>query len=991
MGGVTRPIAAMAWPTAVGTTFVLAAASAMASVSPPPATWPVGRPASGLPLFADCTTSNCHTGTSNATDRLGKVGGGANNPAKINNAILNGTMTNATLRALTAQQIADIAAYLGNPGAANAPAASVAPPSLTFASTAVGATSPAQTVTLANSGSAALVLGALTVSAGFVLSGGTCSVGASLAPGASCTAALAFAPTIGGAASGTLTFSHNAAPSTSTVALSASATVPAPVASVTPPSLAFSQVTGTVSPTQTVRVANQGGAPLTLASVVVTGAQASEFPIAANGCGGTIAAGASCAIDIAFAPAAIGARSASLVVSHNAPGSPSTVALSGSGNASPQPVVSVSNNVIDVGTVPLGSSATGSVTVTNSGQATLVLAALGVSGSSASDYALVGTCGAGVSLAVGAQCTLAARFAPTALGTRSASVALTSNAPSVTVGLTGSGAAAPAAIAALAPGATDFGTVTVGAAPVSRTFTLSNAGTAALDIAAVAVDDTDFAATSGCGSSVAPSGSCSIVVAFAPAAATTYAGTLTITSNGGKATAALTGSGSLAPVPVLAWVGVAAFADTAVGSTSAPVSLTLVNQGPGASTLTSLAASSAEFVVGGTCVAGTVLAGGSSCAVTLAFAPAAVGPRPATLSIAASGSPPPPLALSGNGILAAQQALTVTPNAVSFPAFTAGTTVAPVPLLVANSGTTPIRVTALRFASGLFVGTPRCGALPIALAPGASCVVDLAPDPASASAPGDLVDTLTVATDSPGMSHALAVVASVEPPAVAMTNVGAAGCSIVAPASARSDPTLWLLVVAAAAVLVIRRRAARGGSLLPRIDRRRSMNRRLPIAAAAALCTALAAGPARALDPGQPAPDIELPGAAVAPRLAALKGKVVYVDFWASWCGPCRQSFPWLNDMQQKYGAQGLQVVGVNVDTKRADAEQFLSEVPARFAIAFDPKGDAPRRAGIKGMPTAVLIGADGKVLKVHQGFRENDRAELEALLVAALAAAKAQ
>ena len=163
------------------------------------------------------------------------------------------------------------------------------------------------------------------------------------------------------------------------------------------------------------------------------------------------------------------------------------------------------------------------------------------------------------------------------------------------------------------------------------------------------------------------------------------------------------------------------------------------------------------------------------------------------------------------------------------------------------------------------------------------------------------------------------------------------------------------------------------------------------IAAATALCVALAAPAARALDAGQSAPDIELPGAAVAPRLAALKGKVVYVDFWASWCGPCRQSFPWMNDMQQKYGAQGLQIVAVNVDAKRADADQFLSEVPARFALAFDPKGDGARRIGVKAMPTALLIGADGRVVKVHQGFREQDRAELEALLVAALSSAKAQ
>ena len=70
----------------------------------------------------------------------------------------------------------------------------------------------------------------------------------------------------------------------------------------------------------------------------------------------------------------------------------------------------------------------------------------------------------------------------------------------------------------------------------------------------------------------------------------------------------------------------------------------------------------------------------------------------------------------------------------------------------------------------------------------------------------------------------------------------------------------------------------------------------------------------------------------------------VLVDFWASWCGPCRQSFPWMNAMQAKYGARGLQIVAVNVDAKRADADKFLEQVPASFSIAFDSQGDTPRR-----------------------------------------------
>jgi len=146
--------------------------------------------------------------------------------------------------------------------------------------------------------------------------------------------------------------------------------------------------------------------------------------------------------------------------------------------------------------------------------------------------------------------------------------------------------------------------------------------------------------------------------------------------------------------------------------------------------------------------------------------------------------------------------------------------------------------------------------------------------------------------------------------------------------------------------------------------------------------------PAHAVDVGAAAPEVSLAGPRGQVSLSALKGKVVYLDFWASWCGPCRQSFPWMNEMQAKYGAKGLQVVGVNLDAKRPDADKFLAEVPASFTIAFDAAGDTPKRYAIKGMPTSVLVGADGKVLQVHTGFRDDERKALEDAIVAALAAA---
>ena len=119
--------------------------------------------------------------------------------------------------------------------------------------------------------------------------------------------------------------------------------------------------------------------------------------------------------------------------------------------------------------------------------------------------------------------------------------------------------------------------------------------------------------------------------------------------------------------------------------------------------------------------------------------------------------------------------------------------------------------------------------------------------------------------------------------------------------------------------------------------------------------------------------------------LAAHKGKAIYVDFWASWCGPCKQSFPWMNAMQDKYGAKGLQVIAVNVDAKRADADRFLLKTPATFQIAYDPTGDSARRYAVKAMPTSLLIDRNGRVSYVHAGFRDEDRADLEAKINDAL------
>lgn len=112
--------------------------------------------------------------------------------------------------------------------------------------------------------------------------------------------------------------------------------------------------------------------------------------------------------------------------------------------------------------------------------------------------------------------------------------------------------------------------------------------------------------------------------------------------------------------------------------------------------------------------------------------------------------------------------------------------------------------------------------------------------------------------------------------------------------------------------------------------------------------------------------------------LKQYRGKVVYLDFWASWCVPCRKSFPWMNEMQAKYKSQGLVVLGVNLDEEKQAAKKFLEHVPAKFTIAYDPEGETPGKYQVEVMPTSYLINRSGDVVYVHKGFKKSKVAEME-------------
>jgi thiol-disulfide isomerase/thioredoxin len=113
--------------------------------------------------------------------------------------------------------------------------------------------------------------------------------------------------------------------------------------------------------------------------------------------------------------------------------------------------------------------------------------------------------------------------------------------------------------------------------------------------------------------------------------------------------------------------------------------------------------------------------------------------------------------------------------------------------------------------------------------------------------------------------------------------------------------------------------------------------------------------------------------------LPALQGKVVLVDFWASWCAPCKKSFPVMNALQQKYASEGLVIVAVNVDEAASDFENFVKKTPVAFATVRDAKQKLINRVDVHTMPTSFLCDRDGKVRFMHSGFEgESTRRQYE-------------
>jgi 6-phosphogluconolactonase (cycloisomerase 2 family) len=655
--------------------------------------------------------------------------------------------------------------------------------STNFPDTPVGGTSPVQTVTFHNGGTAPEHTTGTTLTGAnpgdFRVVNNSCFPAPPLAPGSDCTVSLTFSPAAAVARNAFLTVTGDSSAATT---LSGNGLGPAKALTITPNPVIFPDTpVGGPPGFSIVRIHNSGSVTVNISSTTITGPNAADFaglepPIF---CNGPLPPGADCIVGFLFNPKAVGPRMATFTVTSDA--TPGTVAATFSGNGiaatkiltlTPNPPSPV--NFPD--TVVGATSAMQTLTATNTGNSDVTFTGpvpLGGANPGDFSYNIAGSSclGNGFNPVVvfhpGQSCNVQFAFTPTAAGARTATFLLRDDATGnpQTVTLTGNGIAATKILTLAPSDQLKFPDTLVGNHSVAQSVTVTNAGNAPVQVTGTTFGGpnvSDFQVQpffcGGPPGTVPPGGSCLIVVIFAPSAPGLRTATATVTSDatGSPQTVTLTGNGSstsliLIPNPPV-------FPDTPVGHLSPQQTLTVTNIGHtdvqiGATSLGGPNANLSDFqITTNTCVTPTpaLLAPGANCTVGVTFNPQAAGPRTATLIIVSDGiGSPQKVALNGRGI---PGALSLTPNPLSFAPTPVGRLSAPQTLTITNNGPAVVRFNGFTLgganAVDFQIATNRC-ITPTsgAISPNASCTIDFTFNPQAA---GARMATLTIASDGAG-------------------------------------------------------------------------------------------------------------------------------------------------------------------------------------------------------------------------------------------------
>ena len=489
----------------------------------------------------------------------------------------------------------------------------------------VGTTSDGTILNVANNGSEDLNISSLTTSGGVFTSSNDCP--GTMASGSTCQVTIRFAPTAIGTYFGAVTFATGTNESPKVVMLSGLSV--APTISLAPTSLQFGNQNIGTSAAKSIVISNQGNIALSINSILLTGDYS-----ATHDCGISLAANASCTINVAFSPTALGTRSGNVTVSHDAAGSPHTVALSGTGTSA---IVTVTPSSILFGNQPVNTGGLRGVTVRNTGTGPLTITDVSTTG----EFAATHSC---TTVNIGLACSISVTFTPTSVGPKSGALTVTHSASGSphTVPLSGVGVDV-----VLEPQFVLFGDVHVGTSAI-RTATLTNNSPDPLSITSITATSI-FQVSSHCGTTLAAGASCPIDVTFSPVNPTSSNGTLAVSDSGTGSPRfiSLSGRGTVGQISLSA-SSLVFTADVIGSSTSRQVFV--FNNGTGSLTVTSVT-TSGDFASTNHCVAPVQPGGG--CGILVTFSPTAEGPRSGTLTIHSDATFSPFTAsLSGTGLAA---------------------------------------------------------------------------------------------------------------------------------------------------------------------------------------------------------------------------------------------------------------------------------------------------------------------------------------------------
>jgi len=628
---------------------------------------------------------------------------------------------------------------------------SITPSSVSFGNVAVG-TASAQTVTLTNSGTASLSISQGSVTgAGFGMSGLTFPL--SLAPGQSSTFNAQFAPTAPGSASGSVSISSNARNSPAVVSLAGSGMLAA--LSPNPSTFNFGNVLVGSSGTQTITLSNSGTASVTISAASASGA---GFSIAGLSVPATLNAGQAASFTASFAPASAASFTGSVSITSDAPGSPLTIPLSGTGTAA-QPQLTINPATVNFGSVNVGATAIQMVSLTNSGSAALTISQATGSGTgfSLSGLSLPQT------INVGSSISFTAQFLPASTGSASGNIAISSNAPGSPAAVALSGTGVQGTLTAN-PSSFNFGNVLVGGNG-TQTFTLSNSGTASVTISAASVLGTGFSIT---GLSVpltlAAGQNTTFSAQFTPSATGSASGSVSITSNapGSPLTIALSGTGvqptlSVTPTSV-------SFGSVVTGNNTSQT-IILKNSGTASLTISQATVSGTGFTITGLTVPATIAAGGST-TFSAAFAPTTAGSATGSVSLV-SNAPGSPfaIALSGTGV-AATLLLGANPTSLSLGNVNVGGNGSS-SVTLTNTGNSNVNISSVTVSGAGFSASGVTSST--TLTPNQTVTLSVAFAPASAGSVTGSVSVASNATNSPVM--------------IALSGTGVQGALIANPSS----------------------------------------------------------------------------------------------------------------------------------------------------------------------------------------------------------------